>query len=201
MNTTNKFLKAFFSLCLILAAGQMALANGAPNYDRYNQNWKRLAVKNVNGKFDEDRIRVGRWAGRFDAIRLKTNDDRINIEQVVIHFSRGDLQRVSLRDDWRGGESHLIRLNGGARQISHITYIGTKNRVRGRRHYSVERDREVEVWGLKASNRRNNDRYDRYDRYDDYRYDRNRDDNYYRNRNRNQNRNRTSGCPSGFRDY
>ncbi len=185
-----KSVKLFKKICLLFVMVAVAFnMSAAEENTKYDSSWKRLGTKNVNGKFDEDRIHIGRWAGKLDAIQLKTNDDRINIENVVIYFTNGEQQRVRLRDDWRGGESHVIGLRGGARYVSHIVYVGTKNKSnrRANRHFNVERDREVEIWGQKANKRRrSNDRYYR---------DRSDNDRYYRNRtNNNRNQNRNQGC-------
>ena len=85
------------------------------------------------------------------------------MHRCVIYFRDGGKQRVELKRDRRGGESHFIDLYGGPRAINKIEIIGSRDYSKVLRVFDKG---TVEFWGKLASNRYN----DRYNDYDDYSY-------------------------------
>lgn len=169
----NSFFR-ILGISLALIFGLISVSNANPN--PRGKGWKKLGDKAINGRVDQDCINLAPWAGRLKAIQLTTNDDRININKVIIYFTNGGRQIVDLRKDWRGGESHVIVLKGGGKRVDRVVYWGSKRRLRHNNRYHnpghIQRNKEVIVWGLRSDGR--NDRNYRYDRGDDYRYDRDR---------------------------
>lgn len=161
-------------LCLALIFGLTMVSDASPNPNR-GKGWKKLGDKAINGRSDQDCINLAPWAGKLKAIQLTTNDDRIDIERVVIYFTNGGRQIVDLRKDWRGGESHVIVLKGGGKRVDKVVYWGSKRRRnhknRYHRHEHVEHNKEVVVWGLRANSSRDVDHhYNNNDRDRDHRH-------------------------------
>jgi hypothetical protein len=77
-----------------------------------------LGTAHVDGRFDHDNIKVGRYAGRFHSILLKVNVAPIQFDHVVIHYGDGYAETLPVNSFISpGGNSRWIVLPGGRRVI------------------------------------------------------------------------------------
>jgi len=159
-----------FSFLTVLTFGSTAASNAKiavitenPPYDLV---WTFLGDKKVNSYYDRDQIVIRPEAGYFKAIRLKTNHPGVNIDKVMIYYANGERERLYLKSDYRGQESHTIDLKGRFRAIDRVVFWGSwdgsnsvfrQRRGQGRRGI-------IELWGLsevRDYDRRYNRNYDR----------------------------------------
>ena len=85
--------------------------------------WKLIGDKKVSFGVDHDVINVGEIGDKFRVLRLKVTDGPIRIYDMKVHFDNGTVQDVSLRMSIpENGESRLINLHGGLRQLKKIEF-------------------------------------------------------------------------------
>ena len=102
--------------------------------------WERLGSRKVNYSADRDEILVTAREGRFNKLKLKFRDARLNMKRLVVHYGNGDKQEFNLKNTFRAGqESRVLDLRGGNRVIRKVVLrYDTKNLARKRA--------TVEVW-------------------------------------------------------
>ncbi len=168
-------LKSILSVVLLVIGIAAVTASSYPPSD----NWDFLGTKNIGHHLDKDVIYVRSSRALYSSIEVRTDRPNVNLHKCVIYFRDGGKQRVDLKKDRWGGESHLIEVYGGARAIDKIEILGSRDYGKVFRVFDKG---TVEIWGKLA--RRPSSYYNnRYDDYSNYDY---RGENYYSNRDRDQ---------------
>ena len=129
-----------------------------------NDNWYFIGTKNIGHIVDKDVIYLRSSDVRYERIELRTDRSNIDLNKCVIHFAGGGKQKVKLREDNRGGESHIIDLEGRARSIDKIVIWGSRDYGKV---FKIFNKGTVEVWGKVAGQSSDWGDYDYY-RSDDY---------------------------------
>ncbi|MDX2093229.1 MAG: hypothetical protein SFX73_35630 [Kofleriaceae bacterium] len=91
----------------------------APQFDATG--WTLLGTQSVNGRRDRDRIRVGRYQGKFDQLTLVVSESDLELKDLVIQFANG--QRWSPHTNHffkEGARTRVIDLPGKNRTIAQI---------------------------------------------------------------------------------
>jgi len=104
--------------------------------------WELLGSQKVNFGADRDVIRVGRREGQFRAIKLRVQDNDIEVLDLKVVYANGAPDDIRVRQNIRkNGETRTIDLKGGTRAIREIqlTYKSRPS-LRGRA--------TVQVYGL-----------------------------------------------------
>ena len=107
--------------------------------------WHRICRTIVNFKTDRDQI-VVLGADRFSAIKFKVKKAPINLIDLEVFYESGDVQKINVNTVIKSqGESRVIDLNGGERNLKKIVFIyktlPNRRDVRG----------HVEIFGLKTN--------------------------------------------------
>jgi hypothetical protein len=110
-----------------------------------NRGWQLLGQRQVNGRFDHDRIEVGRYEGQFSKLTLAVEDSDLELLDFKVLFDDRTEYHPRLQHVFREGQrSRVIDLPTSGRQVRAIE-INYKN-LRGGGAASVE------VWGFKTAN-------------------------------------------------
>lgn len=112
----------------------------APRH-RFGPDWERIGSARVDRRRDRDVIRIGRDAGRFDALRLRALDNDVRIRRVRVHYGNGQSQSVNVdRRIGEGEASNVIELRGRRGRAIEQVELVYDTQSRGPRA-------ELEVWG------------------------------------------------------
>ncbi len=104
------------------------------------QQWNLIGEKKVSFLVDRDVIQV-KGNDNYRQIKLKVKDGPVHILDMDVHFENGDKFDVAVKQKFaNGGESRVIDLPGGSRNIKKIEFW---YETRG---FSKGRGR-VQVWG------------------------------------------------------
>jgi hypothetical protein len=105
-----------------------------------NQQWNLLGEKRVSFLVDRDVIHVT-GNDNYSQLKVKVKDGPVHIMDMDVHFENGDKFDVSIRQRIpQGGESRVIDLPGGSRNVRKIEFwYETKGFKKGRA--------SVQVWG------------------------------------------------------
>ena len=119
-------MKLFITLCLLVTSFATSCSPSLPV--TANQ-WESLGTRTVDYKVDRDEIIVTRKDGTFRKIQVKVESGRLNIHRCTVVFGDGTKQNVSLKKDFRAGQSsRIIDLEGGSRVIKKVVFVyDTKN--------------------------------------------------------------------------
>lgn len=107
--------------------------------------WQKIAERTVDFAKDRDEVLV-LGADRFASIKLKVTDAPVELLNLQIFYEDGEKQDVWVNSPIEvSGETRVIALNGGERDIQKISfeYKTLKNRNDEKAH--------VEIWGLKTN--------------------------------------------------
>ena len=107
--------------------------------------WHKIAETSVSFSKERDDLLIT-GADKFSAIKIKVTEAPINLMSMVIYFDGGEKQNVELNSQLKmAGETKVINLNGGERDLDKITFVykTLDNRKDDKAH--------VEVWGLKTN--------------------------------------------------
>ena len=107
--------------------------------------WHRIGRTVVDFKKDRDEI-VVLGADRFAAIKFRVRKAPIYLMDLEVYYESGDVQKINVNMPIKSqGESTVIDLNGGERNLKKIVFIykTLPNRRDARGH--------IEVWGLKTN--------------------------------------------------
>ena len=129
-----KFLKPFlFVAAVALLSFTTIEINGF-------QQWNLIGEKKVSFIVDRDVIHVT-GNDNYRQLKLKVKDGPVHILDMDVHFENGDKFDVSIRQRIsQGGESRVIDLPGGSRNIKKIEFwYETKGLIKGKGR--------VQVWG------------------------------------------------------
>ena len=105
--------------------------------------WKRLGTRTVKMRTERDVILVGADEGTFRKIKLTVRKSAINLKDLKVHFSNGDVIDVKIRKIIpAGGETRAIDLPGANRNIKKVVfwYKSTKRK---------DKEARIRLWGLK----------------------------------------------------
>jgi hypothetical protein len=129
-----KFMKP---LLFVLA---IALVSFTTMESKVFQQWNLIGEKRVSFAIDRDVIHVT-GNDNYRQIKLKVKDGPVHILDMNVYFENGDKFDVAIKQRIaQGGESRVIDLPGGSRNIKKIEFwYETKGLVKGRGR--------VQVWG------------------------------------------------------
>lgn len=104
------------------------------------QQWVLIGAKKVSFLVDHDVIHVT-GNDNYSQLKVKVKDGPVHIIDMDVHFENGDKFDVALKQRIpKGGESRIIDLPGGSRNVRKIDFwYETKGLRKGRG--------TVEVWG------------------------------------------------------
>ena len=109
------------------------------------QGWHEIAEKTVDFQKESDEIIV-MGADRFASIKFKVEDAPIYLTSLEIFYESGDNQKVDVNMPIQlKGESRVIDLNGGERNLKKIVFVyrTLPNRK--------DKKAEIEIYGLKTN--------------------------------------------------
>jgi hypothetical protein len=131
-------------IAMFLAVGfsnALAQPRRAPVWD--SRGWVPLGERTVNGRYDRDRIEVGRSEGRFSKLTLVVDDSDLELLDFKIVFADSTEYHPKLSHVFREGQrTRAIDLPPTESVIRHID-IRYKNTAGGG-------DAKVQVWGLRT---------------------------------------------------
>ena len=104
------------------------------------QQWNLIGERKVSFLLDHDVIQV-KGNDNYSQIKLKVKDGPVHLLDMDVHFENGDKVDVAIKQRIpKGGESRVIDLPGGSRNIRKIEFwYETKGFRKGRG--------TVQVWG------------------------------------------------------
>jgi hypothetical protein len=104
------------------------------------EGWRLLGEASVDGQFDRQIIRIGKYEGRVARLSLVTMIGNLEVGDVIIQLGDGRRWSPGLRHDFGdGSRSRAIALPGNARFIRGVELVHGAVASGGRAH--------VEVWG------------------------------------------------------
>lgn len=107
--------------------------------------WIRIGETTVNFETDRDEINVV-GADKFAAIKFKVMDVPIHLMELQAFFDDGGKQDINVNFPIKPrGESRVIELDGGERDLKKIVFVYKTINNRS------DREAHVEVWGLKTN--------------------------------------------------
>ncbi len=107
--------------------------------------WHKIGKVTVDFKKEKDEISV-LVADRFAKIKFKVEDAPIDLISLEIYFESGDKQNIVINSKIKSsGESDVININGGERNLKKIVFVykTLPNRK--------DKKAKVEVWGFKTN--------------------------------------------------
>ncbi len=102
--------------------------------------WTLLGELAVNGRRDNDVLKVGKYQGRFDQLTMVVTDSDLELDKFVVHFDKGKKFAPKLRHVFaENSRTAVIELPGNDRLIKKIA-LGYRNLPRGGKAF-------VQIWG------------------------------------------------------
>jgi hypothetical protein len=130
---------------LAIMAGNMASAQVPAVITSDKKGWHKIGETTVNFRTERDQILI-LVANKFAAIKFKVMDAPIHLMDLEVYYNSGDRQNIKINMPIEvAGESRVIDLNGGERNLKKIVFVykTLPNRKDVKAH--------VEVWGLKTN--------------------------------------------------
>jgi len=107
--------------------------------------WHKIGGTTVNFEKDRDEILVI-GADRFASIKFKVKGAPIQLMDLEVYYESGDKQDINVNMPIKElGESRVIDLNGGERDLKKIVFV--YKTISNRKDVKAE----VEVWGYKTN--------------------------------------------------
>ncbi len=107
--------------------------------------WIRIGETTVNFETDRDEINV-MGADKFAAIKFKVMDVPVHLMDLQVFFDDGGKQDINVNFPIKPkGESRIIELDGGERDLKKIVLVYKTINNRS------DREAHVELWGLKTN--------------------------------------------------
>jgi hypothetical protein len=129
--------------CAVALALALFTSNTASAEDWDSTGWVKLGERSVSGRYDRDKISVGRYEGRFSKLTLLVQRSDIELLDFEITFVNGERYHPPLRHFFREGQrTRVIDLPGDDRVIRDIN-MRYKNLAGGG-------SASVSVWGWKS---------------------------------------------------
>ena len=118
---------------------------GTAHADRWDSSgWVKLGEREVNGRYDHDKIDVGAYEGKFAKLTLYVERSEMELLDFEITFGNGERFHPEVHHFFREGtRTRVIDLPGDTRVIRNINL-----RYKNVGHDGVPA--KVEVWGLKV---------------------------------------------------
>lgn len=107
--------------------------------------WHRIGETTVDFQKDKDEVAV-LVADRFASIKFLVEDAPIYLTSMEVFYESGDSQKMEINMPVKlKGESRILNLNGGERNLKKIVFVyrTLPNRKDKKAH--------VEIWGLKTN--------------------------------------------------
>jgi len=83
--------------------------------------WRFLGDTNIGGGEDHDKIQVGGRLGPFHAVQLRVSGDAIFIQLLVMHYSNGTSEKLTIGDRISPqGRTRTIDLTGEPRVLESV---------------------------------------------------------------------------------
>jgi hypothetical protein len=110
-----------------IAGSVQAQGRGEPGRGQWARlesgGWEFLGERAVQFWNDRDRLYIGRNMGSFTEIQVRVNGAPVEINDMVVTFSNGDIYTPALRRYFDGGAASVpIDLPGGRRFVEHIDF-------------------------------------------------------------------------------
>lgn len=129
--------------CAIALALALFTSNTARAEDWDSTGWVKLGERTVSGKYDHDKISVGRYEGKFTKLTLFVQRSDIELLDFEITFANGERFHPALRHFFKEGQrTRVVDLPGDERVIRDIN-LRYKNLPGGG-------SASVSVWGWKS---------------------------------------------------
>ncbi len=125
---------------LLLVLASPARADG---WDK--KGWVKLGERTVNGKFDHDKVDVGKYEGKFTKLTMYVEKSDLELNDFEVTFGNGEHWHPA-EVKWffkAGTRTRVIDLPGDERVITSINLKYSNTRGGG--------NAKVEVWGWKAA--------------------------------------------------
>ncbi|HEX8112556.1 MAG TPA: hypothetical protein VF516_32725 [Kofleriaceae bacterium] len=117
----------------------------APAWDP--KGWTLLGERTVDGRFDHDRIDVGRYEGRFSKLTIVVENSDLELIDLSIKFEHGPPWHPAVQHFFREGQrTRAIDFPGDERIIKHIDFRYRNLPGGGRARVAVYGLREAPVW-------------------------------------------------------
>lgn len=107
--------------------------------------WHKIGHTRVNFEKDRDAITI-LGSNRFSTVKFQVSVAPIIISDLEVYYSSGDIQSIKINETIKSpGESRVIDLNGGERDLKKIVFINKTlpNRKDKKAH--------VQLWGYKTN--------------------------------------------------
>lgn len=129
---------------LFIAMFAFVLGTRPAHADRWDsKGWEKLGEREVDRKFDKDRIEVGRHEGKFTKLTLNVENSDLELLDFEVTFANGEKFNPRTKHFFKeGSRTHVIDLPGDERIIKTIE-LKYKNTPGGGKA-------KVEVWGWKS---------------------------------------------------
>jgi hypothetical protein len=109
--------------------------------------WTPLGERTVDGRVDRDRIKVGRYEGKFTKLMVVVENSDLELIDFSVQFVRGAPFRPAVQQVFREGQrTRAIDLPGDDRMIRHIDFRYRNLPGGGRAKVSVYGMRETPAW-------------------------------------------------------
>ncbi len=109
-----------------------------------NKGWVKLGEREVNGKFDHDKVDVGKYEGKFTKLTMYVEKSDLQLNDFEVTFGNGEHWHPA-EVKWffkEGTRTRVIDLPGDERVIKSINLKYSNTRGGG--------NARVEIWGWKA---------------------------------------------------
>ncbi|HET7505204.1 MAG TPA: hypothetical protein VFK02_29500 [Kofleriaceae bacterium] len=117
----------------------------APAFDP--RGWTLLGERTVDGRFDHDRIDVGRYEGKFSKLTIVVENSDLELVDFAIKFGRGPEWHPPLRHFFREGQrTRAIDFPGDERTIRYIDFKYRNLPGGGRARVAVYGLRAAQAW-------------------------------------------------------
>jgi len=106
---------------LFLAAMLVAAATPSAQAQRWGK-WVLLGERHVDGRFDADKIDIGRDNGKFRAIQFRVEGGTVMFDRIQVRYLNGEIEDFGVRGDIPdGGGTRVIDLPGDRRTIESVS--------------------------------------------------------------------------------
>ncbi|MDZ4845433.1 MAG: hypothetical protein SH857_07790 [Chitinophagales bacterium] len=140
-------MKKVLMLILLAIAGSYGISNAQKPAIILSDStgWHKIGETTVDFQKDRDEILV-LGADRFASIKFKVVGSPIDLMDLEVYYESGDAQVIKVNMPIKAsGESRVIDLNGGERNLKKIVFVY--------KTLANHKDKKahVEVWGLKTN--------------------------------------------------
>jgi hypothetical protein len=137
-------MKKILSIAMfVLFASGAALAQKPAVVTSDKPGWHKIGETTVSLKSEKDEIAVI-GNDSFRSLKIKVTDQPIHILSMAVTYESGEVQDINVKSDYKaGGESKVIDLKNGPRQIKRVAFVykTVANTQNDKAH--------VELYGLK----------------------------------------------------